>query len=55
MKEKIHAIYYNIQESEQKRSVMQTGSQAKTSGTILPKLHGVNKGVEPSVKPEKYQ
>ena len=33
--------------------MIQTRSQAKTNGSILPEVHGVDKGVDPNVKPEK--
>ena len=53
MQEVLHARYWNKHESEQKRYLIQTRSQAKTSDTILPKVHGVDKRVDPNVKPEK--
>ena len=49
----LHARYYNIHENEQKRYLIQTRSQGKTSGTILPKVHGIDKGVDPNVQLEK--
>ena len=42
MQEGLPATHYNIPESE-KRYLIQTRSQAKTSCTILPKVHGVDK------------
>ena len=42
-----------MHQSEQNKYLIQTGSQAKTRGTILPKVHGVDKGVIPNIKPEK--
>ena len=33
----LHARYYNIDEKEQGKYLIQTKSQAKTSGTIFPK------------------
>ena len=53
MQEVLHARYYNIHENKQKRYLIQTRSQAKTSGTVLPKVHGVDKGVDPNVQLEK--
>ena len=53
MQEVLHARYYNILENEQKRYLIETRSQTKTSGTVLPKVHGVDKGVDPNVQPEK--
>ena len=32
---------------------MQTCSQAKNSGIKLPEVHGVNKGINPDIKPER--
>ena len=33
--------------------LIQTHSQAKTSGTKLPEVHGVQKGLDPNIRPEK--
>ena len=33
--------------------LIQTHSQAKTSGTKLPEVHGVQKGLDPNLRPEK--
>ena len=27
-------------------------SQAKSSGNILPEVHGINKGIDPNISPE---
>ena len=35
------------------RYLIQTCSQAKTSGTKLPEVHGVQKVLDPSLRPEK--
>ena len=53
MQDVLHARYYDIHKNEQKRYLIQMSSQAKTSGTILPKVCGVGKRVDPNVKPEK--
>ena len=45
--------YYNIGQEKESRYVIQTWSQARTIGIKLLALHGVNKGVDLSVKPEK--
>ena len=45
--------YYNIGQEKESRYVIQTWSQAKTTGIKLLAVHGVHKGVDPSVKPEK--
>ena len=39
----IHTRYYNIGEREQGKYLVQTRSQAKSSGIILPKVHGIDK------------
>ena len=51
--EVLHANYYNIHEHVQKRYLIQTKSQARTSGIILPRVHGLDKGVDPNIQPEK--
>ena len=33
--------------------LIQMCSQAKTSGTKLPEVHGVQKGLDPNLRPEK--
>ena len=45
--------YYNIHEAEKERYFSQIRFQTKTSGTVLPKVHGVDKGVDPNLWPEK--
>ena len=45
--------YYNVGQEKESRYLIQTWSQAKTSGIKLPEVHGVNKNVDPGVKPEK--
>ena len=49
----LHAGYYNIHENEHKRYLIQTRSETKTSGIVLTKLHGIDKGVDPNIQPEK--
>ena len=39
--------YYN------EKYLIQTRSQAKSSGTKLPEVHGVEKNLDPNLKPEK--
>ena len=53
MQEALCARHYNIHKNEQKRYLIQMTSQAKTSGIVLPKVHGVDQGVDPNIKPEK--
>ena len=40
---------------KQGKYLVQTRSQAKTSGITLPKVHGVGKGVDPNVHQKKKQ
>ena len=52
MQEVQHANYCKIHEYEQKRYMIQTRSQARTSDIILPKVHVVHRGVDPNIQPE---
>ena len=45
--------YYNIGENEQGKYLVQTRSQAKSSGILLPKVRGIDKGIDPNISPEK--
>ena len=45
--------YYNVGQEKDSRYLIQTWSQAKTSGIKLPEVHRIDKGVDPNVKPEK--
>ena len=49
----LHTGYYNIHEREQGKYLVQTRSKAKTSGIILPEVHGIDKGRDPNVRAEK--
>ena len=53
MKNVLHTIYYNINEREQGKYLVQTRSQAKISCIILPEVHGIGKGIDPNIRPEK--
>ena len=53
MQNVLHTRYYNISEREQGKYLVQTRSQAITSGIILPEVHGVDKRIYPNVRPEK--
>ena len=46
----LHTRYYNIMEREQGKYLVHTRSQAKTSGIILPEVHGIDKGIDPNVR-----
>ena len=45
--------YYNLGQEKESRYLIQTESQAKTSGIKLTEVNGIDKGVDPSVKPGK--
>ena len=45
--------YYNVGQEKESRYLIQTWSQSKSSGIKLLAVHGVDKGVDRSVKPEK--
>ena len=46
---------YNISEKEQRKYLVQTRLHGKISGSILPEVHGIEKGIDPNVRPEKKQ
>ena len=50
MQNVLHAKYYNINEREQGKYLVQTRSQTKTSGIILPEVHGIDKGIDPNMR-----
>ena len=54
-----HFYWFNsttgISETETNKYLIQTRSQAKSSGIKVPEIHGVNKGINPHVKPERQQ
>ena len=45
--------YCNLGQEKESRYLILTWSQSKTSGIKLTAVHGVDKGVDPCVKPEK--
>ena len=53
MQNVLKSRYYNISEKEQGKYLVQTRSQAKSSGIIFPEVHGIDKGTDPNVRPEK--
>ena len=53
MQNVLHTRYYNINKKEQGKYIVQTRSQAKTSGAILPKVHGIDKEIDLDIIPEK--
>ena len=50
-REILHSRYYNIGNLE--KYLVQTWPQAKSSGKNLPEVHGVSKGLDPNIQPEK--
>ena len=48
----LHGRYYNKGNLE--IYLVQTQSQAKFSRIKLPEIHGVSKGLDPGIKPEKW-
>ena len=45
--------YYNLGEGNLGKYLVQTRSQVKSSGTRLPEVHGVDKGLDLNILPEK--
>ena len=45
--------YYDISEREQGKYLIQTRMQAKSSGITLPKVHSIDKGIDPNIRLEK--
>ena len=41
--------------TEEDRSLVQTRSQAKSSGVKVPEIHGIEKSLVPHVKPERIK
>ena len=53
MQSVLYARYYNIDEDSSGRYLVQIQSQAKSSGIKLPEVHGIGKGLDPNIQPEK--
>ena len=49
----LHSRYYNISERKEGTYLVQTRLQTKSSGISVPTVHGVDKGIDPKVWPEK--
>ena len=43
--------YYNISEKEQGKNLVQARSQDKSSGIILPEVHGIGKEIDLNMRP----
>ena len=53
MQNVLQTRYYNIGEREQGKHLVQIRSQTETSGISLPEINGIDKGIDPNVRPEK--
>ena len=49
----VQSKYYNIGERKEGKYLVQTRPQAKSSGITLPEVHGIDKGIDPNIRPEK--
>ena len=49
----LQSRYHNIGEREEGKYLVQTRSWAKSSGINLPEVHGVDKEIDPNIRPEK--
>ena len=45
--------HFNMNEREEEKYLVQTRSQGKSSGITLPEVHGIDKGKDPNIRPEK--
>ena len=48
----LQSRYYNINEREEGKYLIQTRSQAKSSGITLPEVHVIDKGMDPNIRLE---
>ena len=56
MRKALQERYNNLQSTKTSdKYLVQTRSLAKSSGTHLPEVHGIGKGLDPHIKPEKQQ
>ena len=53
MQNVLQTRYYNIGEREHGKYLVQTRTQAKSSGIILPEVQGIDKRIDPDIRPEK--
>ena len=49
----LHNMHFSKNKKEQGKYLVQTRLHVTTSGTILPKVHSIDKGIDPNVRPEK--
>ena len=52
MKAILNDKYYNVEEEEGSKYIVETCSQTKNSGIKIPEVHGAKKGVDPNLRPE---
>ena len=52
MKAILNDKYYNVEEEEESKYLVQTHSQTKGSGIKILEVHGAKKGVDPNLRPE---
>ena len=53
MQNRLWPRYYNIGKGIEGKYLVQTRSQAKSSGICLPEVHDIGKGLDPNIRPEK--
>ena len=53
MQNVLQSRYYKITERKEEKYLVETRSQAKSSGITLPEVHGVDKGIDPNILLEK--
>ena len=54
MRNILHHRYYNIRKVQKgDKYLLQTRSKPTSSGITLPEIHGIDKGINPHVRPEK--
>ena len=53
MQNMLKTRYYKIGEREQEKYLVKTRSQVKSSGIILPEIHGTDKGIDSYTRLEK--
>ena len=49
----LHSRYYNTGKEKVGKYLIQTRSQTKSSGICLPEVHGIDKGLDLNILPEK--
>ena len=49
----LQSRYYNTGKRKEGKYLVQTGLQAKSSSICLPEVHGIGKGLDPNIRPEK--